>query len=184
MASVDGRRSQQPASLLQRAAAFGFDYLLISAYLIILVVVGLLLQFASPALSVALFGSAISGELTGFAVLTLPVTLYFAFGEASTARATWGKRRLGLRVVTGADQRLGLGRSLLRSGLKFLPWELAHASIWQFLFAGPKPPLVLDAALAVVWLLVGLNVLSVLVDKRHRAVYDLIARSTVMSAGR
>jgi hypothetical protein len=75
---------------LQRAAAFGFDYLLIAAYLIILVFVGLLLQFASPALSHALFGSAISGELTGFAVLTLPVTLYFAF-----RRGPDGKRYLG-----------------------------------------------------------------------------------------
>lgn len=184
MVSVDGRRSQQPASLLTRAAAFGFDYLLISAYLIILVPVGLVLQLASPALSHALFGDPISGELTGFAVLTLPVTLYFAFGEASAAQATWGKRRLGLRVVAGDDQRLGLGRSLLRSGLKFLPWELAHATIWQFLFAGPKPPPLLDGALAVVWLLVGLNGLSVLVDRRHRAVYDLIARTTVVSAGR
>ena len=183
VASADRHVSQQPASLLQRAAAFGLDYLLISAYLIILVIVGLLVQFASPALSHALFGSAITGELTGFAVLTLPVTLYFTFGEASAARATWGKHRLGLRVVTGDDQRLGLGRSLLRSGLKFLPWELAHASIWQFMFAGPKPPL-LDAALAVVWLLVGLNVLSVLVDGRHRALYDRIARTMVISAGR
>jgi uncharacterized RDD family membrane protein YckC len=181
---MDRRVSQQPASLGKRVAAFGLDYLLISAYLFLLVCVGLLLQVAAPEFSRALFGSAISGELTGFAVLTLPVTLYFALGEASGASATWGKRRLGLGVLTDDGQRLSLGRSLLRSGLKFLPWELAHALIWQFRFAGPHPPLLLAAALAVVWLLVGLNLLSVLIDERHRAPYDLVARTAVISAGR
>ena len=170
----------QPASLRSRAAAFGIDYVLIAAYLGLLVAVGLVVRLAAPDVSGALFGSPISGELTGFLLLTLPVTLYFAVSEHSAAEGTWGKRRLGLRVVTAAGGRLGLRRSLLRSGLKFAPWELAHAAIWQFTFAGPRPPAALDVVLGVVWVLVGLNFLSALIDRRHRALYDLLAGTAVL----
>ena len=178
-----GRRAaalEQPASLRTRSAAFALDYVLIAAYLGLLVAVGLVVRLAAPDISSAMFGGPISGELTGFLLLTLPVTLYFAVSEHSAAEGTWGKRRLGLRVVTAAGGRLGLGRSLLRSGLKFAPWELAHAAIWQFTFAGPRAPAALDVVLGVVWLLVGLNFLSALVDRRHRALYDLLAGTAVL----
>lgn len=53
----------------------------------------------------------------GFALVTLPVGLYFAPSEASAWRATWGKRRLGLAAVGPGGARLGLGRSLARTWL-------------------------------------------------------------------
>lgn len=171
---------EQPASLRSRSAAFALDYVLIAAYLGLLVALGLAVRLAAPDASSALFGSPIRGELTGFLLLTLPVTLYFAISEHSAAEGTWGKRRLGLRVVTRDGGRLGLGRSLLRSGLKFAPWELAHAAIWQFTFAGPRPPAALDVVLGAVWLLVGLNLLSALIDGRNRALYDLLAGTAVV----
>ncbi len=154
--------------------------MLIAGYVGLLVAVGLVVRLAAPDVSSVLFGSPIRGELTGFLMLTLPVTLYFAISEHSTAASSWGKRRLGLRVVTAGGGRLGLARSLLRSGLKFAPWELAHAAIWQFTFAGPRPPAALDVVLGVVWLLVGLNFLSALIDRRHRALYDLLAGTAVL----
>ena len=125
------------ASLPARAAAFGLDYLLIAAYLVVAVGAGVLLRLLAPEPSRAVFRDPLRGELTGSVVLTLPITLWFALSERSTAGGTWGKRRMRLRVVTGDGRRLSLGRSLLRSGLKFLPWELAHAVIWQFSAAGP-----------------------------------------------
>jgi uncharacterized RDD family membrane protein YckC len=63
--------------------------------------------------------------------LTLPVVLYLALSEASQAQATLGKRVLSLRVTATDSRRPTLARSLVRSALKFAPWELAHAAIWH-----------------------------------------------------
>lgn len=168
------------ATLVARTAAFGLDYVLIAAYLVVVVGAGVLLRLVAPGESRALFSDPLWGELTGFLGLTLPVTSYFALSERSAAGATWGKRRMRLRVVASGGRRLGLGRSLLRSGLKFLPWELAHAVIWQFSAAGPNPPWVLNAGLVGVWLLVGSNLLSARVDRRRRTLYDRAAGTVVI----
>lgn len=180
---ITGPAALALASLPRRAVAFGLDYLLIAAYLVVLVGFGLLVQFAVPGLAGALFHSALAGEVTGFVLLTLPVILYFALGEASETGGTWGKRRLGLRVLSTDGQRLGVARSLVRSGLKFLPWELAHASIWQFRFAGASA-LLPNLGLALVWALVALNLLSALLDGQRRALYDRVAGTVVVSIGR
>ena len=169
-----------PGSLRARAAAFGLDYLVIAAYLIAVVGVGVVLRLIAPDLAGALFGNPLLGELIGFLVLTLPVTLYFALSERSDAGATWGKRRMRLRAVTDDGRRLSLGRSLARSGLKFVPWELSHALIWQFSAAGTNPPAILDVGLVVVWVLIGLNLLSALLDQRRRTLYDRIAGTVVV----
>lgn len=141
---------------------------------------GVLLRVIAPDLSGALFGNPLLGELIGFMVLTLPVTLYFALSERSAAGGTWGKRRMRLRVVTDDGRRLSLGRSLARSGLKFVPWELSHAIIWQFSAAGADPPAILNVGLVGVWVLIGLNLLSALLDQRRRARYDRMARTVVV----
>lgn len=170
-----------PATLARRAAAFALDCVLIAAYLVALVAAGAALRLVLPSAADAVFGNPLVGELVGFAVLTLPVTLYFALSEASSA-ATWGKRRLGVRIIGVEGGRIGIGRSLARSALKFVPWELAHGVIWQFSVAGSKPPTILTVWLAVVWLLVGLNLVSVLVGARHRALYDRLAGTRVVRA--
>lgn len=169
-----------PAPLGRRLAAVALDYLVISAYMVILVLLALLAGTLAPWLADALFANAVVGELTGFVVLTLPVTLYFALSEASAAGATWGKRRMRLRVLTDDGRQLSLGRSLLRSAVKFMPWELAHASIWQFRFAaGDASQLLPTVGLAVTWLLVAITILSVLLDRRRRALHDRVARTVV-----
>jgi uncharacterized RDD family membrane protein YckC len=45
---------------------------------------------------------------------------YAALLEASAMRGTIGKRALGIIVVDQAGKRIGLGKSLLRNGAKFL----------------------------------------------------------------
>ena len=171
-----------PASLRARAAAFGLDYLVIAAYLIVVVGAGVLLRLVAQELSTVIFSNPLLGELTGFVLLTLPVTLYFALSERSAAGATWGKRRMRLRVVTVDGQRLGPARSLLRSGLKFVPWELSHFAIWQFSAAGPNPPPILTTVLFVVWVLIGLNVVSAKQDQRRRTLYDRGAGTVVVKS--
>jgi uncharacterized RDD family membrane protein YckC len=170
-----------PGSLVRRAAAFALDYAWIAAWLILVVALGILLGLVAPGLQDALFGNPITGQLTGFLLITLPVALVFVLSEASPAGATPGKRRMGLRVVTGHGDRLSLGRSIARTGLKFLPWELTHAVIWRFSAPG-VPDAVLTAGLALVWVLVGANLASALIDGGRRTLYDRLTRTRVVAA--
>lgn len=176
-----GERST--ASLARRAAAFGLDYLLIAAWLVIVVGAGALLRVAAPDVAAGLFADPVRAEALGFLMLTLPVALYFALSEAGPGGATWGKRRLGLRVVTDAGNELGLGRSLLRTALKFVPWELTHAIIWRFATPGSAPEGLLDAGLVVVWLLIAANIVTALLDADRRTLYDRLAGTRVVVGG-
>lgn len=173
--------TRQPAGLPIRSGAFALDYLLIAVYLIVIVGLGALLRLIAPSVAATLFGGPLIGELSGFLALTLPISLYFVLGEASPAAATWGKRRLGLRVLGPDGEGPGLGRSALRTALKFVPWELAHSLIWRYAFAGDDPPTYLDAGLVVVWLLIAGNLAAVLVDRQHRSLYDLLSGTRVVA---
>lgn len=126
-------RARAPASGTRRVAAFAIDYAVIAAYigfltgLNIAVRAALHQRLALPRTNAA----KIEGHAVAFLTLTVPVALYFALSEASRSRATMGKRALGLRVTRMDGGRVPLGRSLLRSAVKFAPWEVAHTAIWH-----------------------------------------------------
>ncbi|MCC6456704.1 MAG: RDD family protein [Caldilineaceae bacterium] len=169
-----------PATLWQRIKAFALDYILIAGYLILLVALGVGMNWALPDLAQMLFGSRIRGQLISFLLVTLPITLYFALFESSPQQATWGKRKMGLRVVGSDGARLSFARSLGRTLLKFVPWELSHTLIWQLRFAQPELEPLISAGFALVWLLVGANLISVWVSQRNQTLYDLLTRSCVV----
>ncbi len=73
-------------------------------------------------------------------------------------------------------------RSVLRTALKLVPWELSHALIWRYATPGSAPELILDAGLVLVWLLIAANVISALVDSEHRTIYDRLAGTRVTNA--
>jgi uncharacterized RDD family membrane protein YckC len=75
-------------------------------------------------------------QLIGFLSMTLPVTLYFSLSESSNARATLGKRIVGLAVSNDDEGRLSLSASLLRNAVKFIPWELGHFVAQQAIASG------------------------------------------------
>ena len=166
------------AGLGPRAAAFALDYLPIAAYLALLVAVGAVLGWAFPDAMARAFGQAARARAIGFALVTLPVGLYFALSEASGRQATWGKWRLGLVVVGPCGAPLGLVRSLARTGVKLVPWELAHAAVWGITLAGGVPTPVHQALLALTWLLVGAN--AVAIGAYRRAVYDVVVGTRVV----
>ncbi len=123
--------SQSYAGLWIRVKAFSADYLLISLYIALLVAVSLLIQSVDPSILQPLFGHPLTGQLSGFVLITIPVTLYFAISESSSHQATWGKRWQRVKVVHNNGERLSWMRALGRTALKFIPWELAHTCIWQ-----------------------------------------------------
>jgi len=168
---------------VRRVLAFGVDYLVIAAYLLVLLGVSLAL-LASPvrAGSLTLWSNAWSAEAAGFVLLTAPVVMYFAFFESAPAGATLGKRVLHLRVVSTHGGRLGFSRSLLRSAIKFLPWELAHFTIWHYIYGSGShsgPPGWTSITLALVYVGAAAFLLTLFIGREHRTLYDRISGSRV-----
>jgi uncharacterized RDD family membrane protein YckC len=124
-------------------------------------------------------GGRVVGQLAVIAVLTLPVTLWFARWEATPRGATPGKRLLGLRVSRLDGGRLTWSDSLLRSAVKIaVPWELAHTGVWNSLaWPGPDAPINVVLFTVANGLLI-LNVAMVFLGA-HRPPYDRLAGTIV-----
>lgn len=164
------------AGLTLRLPAIALDFLVIAAYAAILAAVSLLLDrltgFAQR------LNSALAVDVLAFLMLILPVILYFSLQEGSPWQATLGKRRMGVEVVDSRGGRLSLGRALLRSAIKFLPWQLAHSAVLQIRYGNDSRSVIVLTILA--QLLVIVYLLSPLLDKQRRAPYDFLAGSRVI----
>jgi len=169
------------AGLGARSIAFALDYLIIAGYLILVAALGALGNLAFPEVVRTLFGNRVSGQLIGFLLVTLPVMLYFAVLEWASGNATWGKRKLGLRVTGAPGTRLSLLRSLGRTALKLMPWELSHTLIWQIRFAPAESSMLITAGFILIWLLIGANVVSLVMRTTHQTLYDQLAGTYVVA---
>ncbi|SDJ58398.1 RDD family protein [Salimicrobium halophilum] len=165
----------------RRILAFGFDYLLILLYGIG-VVGSVAVLFREPFTSLFTH-SPLVAQASGFVVITLPVFLYFSISEGSRHQGTWGKRRLRLLVTDNTGEKLTLGKALLRSGLKFLPWELAHFFIWHAALPSSLPSGVVVAGLVGANLLLVIYVAFPFFEKNSRNVYDLRVSTFVYTKG-
>ncbi len=170
-------------SLRPRLIAFALDYLVIAAYAIVLASATLLLA-ASPARSrlAKLVATPASMNAVAFVTLVLPVTLYFALQEGSARQGTWGKRKVGLRVTATGGGQLPAGRALLRSTIKFLPWQIAHTCLFGvpgWPLAPAQPPGWVIAGFGFVWVLVIAYIATLGLSPSHRTLYDRLAGSEV-----
>lgn len=131
------------AGLWSRTRAFGIDYLPIAAYLMALTGIVAALRLTPLRRSIGrVYANPYTAQLADTLAFDLPVIAYFALCEATLWEATPGKRRRGLRVVTTAGERATLTQAAARIALKFLPWEIAHTSLWHTPAgrATPDPP--------------------------------------------
>jgi uncharacterized RDD family membrane protein YckC len=177
----------QYAGFGKRLKAFAFDYLFIFAYIVALagvnygiILSGGALEDISPFLASPIIKDAIA-----FLTLILPIILYFTLQESSPKQATWGKRKVGLRVVNASGEALTRLQALVRSLVKFLPWQIAHTSLYHIEglpFAPVEPSSTVMVGFALVYLLVGIYVASALISKKHRTPYDWVAGSYVIVA--
>jgi uncharacterized RDD family membrane protein YckC len=172
----------QYAGFLKRLKAFGFDYLLICAYIILLTGLSFLVVTTSGLLGVPLRWpeNPVLADLLAFVTLILPVMLYFALQESSASQATWGKHKAGLRVVNADGSRLTLKQAFVRSLVKLIPWQIAHTCLlhipgWPFAVT-EVPPWVI-AGLILVYILVGIYIAAALISRTHRTPYDWAAGS-------
>ena len=170
------------AGFWKRVGAFALDYLIISGYLLGVTLLSLLVNSVFG-LSQWLFADRIRAQLVAFFMVTLPVTLYFAISESSQRQATWGKGHLKLQVANRDGSRIGFGRSLARTLLKFIPWELSHTLIWQIYFSRQTEMVWINYGFALVYLLMGLNIVSLLRTRTNQTLYDLLTKTYVIATG-
>jgi uncharacterized RDD family membrane protein YckC len=173
--------SRSYASPRARLLAFARDYLAIALYLIMVVIFGLTLRSAFPKTASKLFGNPLTGQVTAFVLVTLPVTLYFTLLESSSWQATWGKRQQRLKVIGRDGRRLSRSRALVRNLLKFVPWELTHTCMWQVGSGAAEPSPLITAGFVLVWLLVIANVACLWLGSTHQTLYDWLAATYVVT---
>ena len=128
------------------------------------------------------FNTPAAWDVFAFTTLVLPVAVTFALMEASRRRATPGKRRLGLVVVDRMGHRLSIRRSLARSTVKFLPWQMAHTAVFQLTTGSVAVGYVVLSIAAQA--LVLASIVTMAFDHLNRPFHDLIAGTRVVQADR
>jgi uncharacterized RDD family membrane protein YckC len=176
-----GRFVNNRAGFWQRVAAFALDYIILVGYLLGLALLSLLANNLFGA-NRWLFADRIRAQVAGFLLVTLPVTLYFAIAEASPRQATWGKQRMKLKVADSYGHRIRFWRSFGRTLLKFIPWEISHTLIWEIYFSPQTEVVWVNYGFILVYLLVGLNMISLGLTKTRQTVYDLITNTYVFTS--
>ncbi len=160
------------------------DMLVVYAWIIVLT----LLSFAVNAIIPfhgAMGTSYVARHLVGFSTLTLPIVMYFALMEGTPRKASWGKRRLGLRVVADGRGRVAadggmasFSQRLLRNAVKFLPWEMVHTHMHLnpgFMMTGETSPAGWMLGIYVPCGLALLFILQVFAAKNGRTIYETLS---------
>lgn len=166
------------AGIWVRIKAFTWDYLWLFIYLCFIALLSMLLI---PGLQDYFNGSVGIAQLTGFLMVTLPISLYFAVGDSHLFNGTFGKSKMRIRVVDGEGKPIGLLRSLFRIILKFLPWELSHFLVYRLVHLGEdKVPLHLMMIGGLVYILMFTYILTAIFSKEKRSLYDRLSGTTVI----
>lgn len=123
----------------------------------------------------------VTGNVVGFILVIVPITVAGAGFDAAARHATPGKRLLRIRVSSAAGGP-GFGRTLLRNAVKYaIPWELAHTAVFALVGAraAPEPWVVLVLASAYAIPLLSLILLLV----TGRPLHDRAAGTRVTPVG-
>lgn len=161
-----------------RLKAFFIDYFIILAYLAVLFIVNV---FIFPDLQKFFQGSAATAQFTGFLMVTLPVSLYFVISEVMFNGQSVGKKKLNMQVVGAKGEKISLRKSIFRTLLKFLPWEMSHFLIYRLMEIGEEPVPVFYMIVGVcIYALMFLYILTAIFTKKKQAFYDRVAKTKVV----
>jgi uncharacterized RDD family membrane protein YckC len=67
-----------------------------------------------------------------------------------------------------------------RTALKFIPWELSHTLIWTISFSPRSSSNLVSYGFVLVYVLIGLNLTSLIITKKHQTIYDFLAKTYVV----
>lgn len=110
---------------------------------------------------------------------SVPAWAYFALADRSVLGATLGKRWFALRTEAVAGGRVRGSQAFLRTAVKMIPWELAHASAFLIapslgeFGAGSVSGMLASYALVLAYLVVAWR------TGGRRSVHDLAAMTSV-----
>ena len=177
----------QYAGFAKRLKAFGFDYLIICAYIILLVAATLAVVMTAGFMGLSIHWpeNPFLADVLAFITLVLPVILYFTLQESSPKQATWGKRKVGIRVVDANGGRMIQKQAFMRALVKLLPWQIAHTCLFHipgWPLAVTTVPREVIAGFVLLYVLIGIYIASALISKKHRTPYDWAAGSYVVQA--
>ena len=128
-------RRRTGARIRRRLLALLLDYLVILAWMAVLVLLSLLWFgiFGDFPDTLAMLGP-LGSQVLFFFLLTFVVGVYLYRTEAGPRHGTWGKRRMGLAVAAQNGTAPSRKQILLRTVVKLLPWEWAHIFVWQMMW--------------------------------------------------
>lgn len=118
------------------------------------------------------------------ATFSLPSWLYFVLCESGAGGATVGKRLAGLQVRTVNGGRIGPGRSLVRTAVKLLPWELVHWSAFGLSSSLQSFSPRQTTGLALAWVLLAAWLISAARSGGRASIHDRLAGTEVTRAAR
>jgi uncharacterized RDD family membrane protein YckC len=161
-----------------RFKAFMLDYLLIFVYLVVLAIFNILIF---PSVQSLFNGSLVLAQFTGFLMVTLPISLYFIISDSVIGRQSFGKRRMGIKVVNERNETLPILHAIFRTILKFLPWELSHYLVYRLVYLGDgEVPLNYYIVGGIIYALMFAYILTALFTKRKRSLYDIVVKTQVI----
>lgn len=166
------------APFKRRIDGFLIDYLIIAGYGTF--IVGTISVIFRPFIQPMFLSSAVTAQLTGFFLITLPISLYFILCESSTWQGTIGKKKMGIQVVNNIGQRMNIWRSITRTAIKLLPWEVAHFAIWRLMLPSNFSEITLLIILSAVNLAIIIFLITPFTNKQRKNVYDWIAKTKVI----
>jgi uncharacterized RDD family membrane protein YckC len=109
---------------------------------------------------------------------SIPAWLYFLLSDCSRSGATVGKKILRLKVTQVGGARVGVLRSLARTAVKLLPWEMAH--IFGFALAEQIGTALQAAGLIAANVLVLVYLVVLIANRGRRSVHDLVVKTEVV----
>lgn len=166
------------ATFLLRFKAFMLDYMLILGYLIILFIVNV---FIFPSLQEFFKGSLIVAQFTGFLMVTLPVSLYFIISDSVLCGQSFGKKKIGIRVLGENGATLSIFQLTFRTVLKFIPWELSHFLVYRLVNIGDGVvPIRYYFIGGLIYALMFSYILTAIFTKKKQALYDMFAKTQVV----
>lgn len=166
------------ASFLLRFKAFLFDYILIFSYIVLLILMNVLIF---PQIQQLFIGNVVVAQFFGFLFITLPVSLYFIICDSKLVGQTWGKRKVGIRVVNSKGEAVSVPRMIIRVTIKFLPWELSHFLVYRLVYIEGPVPLLYMGIGGTIYALMAAYILTVIFAKKKQSVYDLISNTYVIN---
>ncbi|WP_099157538.1 RDD family protein [Virgibacillus ndiopensis] len=166
------------ATFMIRFKAFLIDYLLILTYLAMIFAIG---AFLFPSIQELFNGSLIKAQLVGFLMVTFPISIYFVISDSVIGGQSFGKKKMGIRVVNENGTGLTVRHAIFRTIFKFLPWELSHYLVYRLVDIGEgEVPIYYFIIGGLIYVSIFTYMLTAIFTKKKQSLYDIVAGTQVV----